>query len=143
MKTTLPKESEIVRNWHLVDATDRVLGRLAVKIANIVRGKDKVTYTPHIDLGDYVVIINAAKIKLTGNKEEQKMYPDYSGFRGGYKERKASVIRSLKPKRLISDAVKRMLPKNRLMRGAFKRVLIYPQGEHPHQAQNPKVLELN
>lgn len=142
MKTTLPKESEIVRNWHLVDASDRVLGRLAVKIANIVRGKDKVLYAPHIDLGDFVVVINAAKVKLTGNKEEKKMYADYSGFRGGYRERKAAVIRALHPERLIGDAVKRMLPKNRLMRRAFKRLLIYPRGEHPHQAQNPKPLEI-
>jgi len=142
MKTTLPKESEIVRNWYLVDASDKVLGRLAVKIANLVRGKHKVIYAPHLDLGDFVVVVNAAKIKLTGNKEDKKMYADYSGFRGGYRERKASAIRAIKPERLIGDAVKRMLPKNRLMRRAFKRLLVYPQGEHPHQAQNPKALEL-
>ncbi len=142
MKTTIPKEGETVRAWYVVNAADKVLGRLAVKIANIVSGKNKVNYTPHIDLGDFVVIVNAAKVKLTGKKEDKKMYPDYSGFRGGYREQKASVIRATKPERLISDAVKRMLPKNRLMRTAFKRVLIYPEANHPHQAQNPKVLEL-
>lgn len=142
MKTTIPKESEISRGWHLVDAADKVLGRLAVKIAAIVSGKNKVNYTPHIDLGDFVVVINAAKVKLTGKKDDQKMYPDYTGYRGGYREHKASFIRATKPERLISDAIKRMLPKNRLMRRAFKRVFIYPRAEHPHQAQQPKPLEL-
>lgn len=126
----------------MVNAADKVLGRLAVKIAAIVTGKNKVTYTPHIDMGDFVVVVNAAKVKLTGKKEEQKVYADYSGFRGGYREQKASVVRATKPERLISDAVKRMLPKNRLMRRAFKRIFIYAKEDHPHQAQNPKVLEL-
>lgn len=142
MKTTIPRASEIKRSWFLVDAADKVLGRLAVKIANIVSGKNKVTYTPHLDLGDFVVVINAGKIKLTGKKEEQKIYADYSGFRGGYRERSAAAIRAAKPERLLGDAVKRMLPKNRLMRKAFKRVFIYPQVENPHQAQQPKTLEL-
>lgn len=126
----------------MVNAADRVLGRLAVRIANIISGKDKVNYTPHIDLGDFIIVINAARVKMTGKKEDQKMYPDYSGFRGGYREKKASTIRATKPERLISDAVRRMLPKNRLMRKAFKRVFIYAKEEHPHQAQNPKKLEL-
>ena len=142
MKTTIPIEREIIRSWYLVNAADKVLGRLAVKIANIVSGKDKVNYTPHIDLGDFIVIVNADKVKLTGKKEEQKVYADYSGFRGGLRERKASVIRATNPERLISDAIRRMLPKNRLMRKAFKRVFIYANEEHPHQAQNPKALEI-
>lgn len=142
MKTTLPNEREIARVWYLVDAADKVLGRLAVKIANILTGKVKVNYTPHIDLSDFVVVINAAKVKLTGKKEEQKMYPDYSGYRGGLREKNASQIRALHPERMLSDAVKRMLPKNRLMRRAFKRLFIYPQDSHPHQAQSPKKLEL-
>lgn len=142
MKTTIPKEHEIKRGWHLIDAADKVLGRLAVKIANIVSGKNKVNYTPHIDLGDFVVVINAAKIKLTGKKEEQKMYVNYTGYRGGRREQAAAVIRAKKPERLIGDAVRRMLPKNRLMRKAFKRVFVYPAAEHPHQAQQPKLLEL-
>jgi len=142
MKTTIPRENEIKRSWYLVDAADKVLGRLAVKIAGIVSGKDKVNYTPHIDLGDFVVVVNAGKIKLTGKKEEQKMYTDYSGFRGSHRDRPAAAIRAKDPTRLISDAIKRMLPKNRLMRQAFKRVLVYPNAEHPHQAQQPKPLEL-
>ena len=142
MKTTMPKEHEIKRSWYLVNAADKVLGRLAVKLADMVTGKDKVNYTPHIDMGDFIVVINAAKVKLTGNKENQKMYADYSGFRGGYRETKAAVIRARKPERLISDAVKRMLPKNRLMRRAFKRLFIYPKEEHPHQAQKPQALEI-
>lgn len=142
MKTTMPNEREIQRSWYVVNAADKILGRLAVKIANIVSGKDKVNYTPHVDLGDFVVVINAAKIKLTGKKESQKLYADYSGFRGGYRERTAAAIRAKNPERLISDAVRRMLPKNRLMRNAFKRVLIYAKDDHPHQAQQPKMLEL-
>jgi len=142
MKTTIPIEREIIRSWYLVNAAGKVLGRLAVKIANIVSGKDKVNYTPHIDMGDFIVIVNADKVKLTGKKEEQKVYADYSGFRGGLRERKASVIRATNPERLISDAIRRMLPKNRLMRKAFKRVFIYANEEHPHQAQNPKALEI-
>lgn len=142
MKTTIPKEREITRSWHVVNAADKVLGRLAVKIAGIVSGKNKVNYTPHIDMGDFIIVINAAKVKLTGKKEDQKLYADYSGFRGGYREKKASVIRATKPERLISDAVRRMLPKNRLMRRAFKRVFIYAEDNHPHQAQQPTMLEL-
>jgi len=142
MKTTIPRESEIKRSWHLVDAADKVLGRLAVKIADIVSGKNKINYTPHLDLGDFVVVINAGRIKLTGKKETQKTYADYSGFRGGLRERPAAAIRATDPARLIGDAVKRMLPKNRLMRQAFKRGFIYPKAEHPHQAQQPKSLEL-
>lgn len=141
MKTTIPKEGEIIRSWYVVDAADKVLGRLAVKIADVIRGKNKVNYTPHVDTGDFVIVINADKVKLTGRKEDQKMYPDYTGFRGGYREQKASVIRSTRPERLISDAVRRMLPKNRLMRKAFKRVLVYAKGDHPHQAQTPQILE--
>lgn len=138
----MPKQNEVKRAWYVVNAADKVLGKLAVKIANIVSGKNKVNYTPHIDLGDFIIVINAAQVRLTGRKEDQKMYPDYTGFRGGYREQKASVIRATKPERLISDAVKRMLPRNRLMRQAFKRVLIYADDKHPHEAQQPANLEL-
>lgn len=141
MKTTLPKETDICRAWYLINAENMVLGRLAVKIANLVRGKIKPTYVPHIDMGDFVVVVNARKVKLTGKKDDQKLYVNYSGYRGGHKAVKASLIRQRHPERMIYDAVKRMLPKNRLMRTAFRRLKVYPDAEHPHAAQNPKVLE--
>lgn len=142
MKTTLPNEAEIARSWHLVDAENKVLGRLAVNIANLIRGKNKPIFTPHIDTGDYVVVINARKVRLTGRKNEQKRYQDYSGFRDGLSSRPALVIRQRHPERMIADAVKRMLPKNRLMRSAFLRLKVYPDAAHPHAAQNPKPLEI-
>lgn len=141
MKTTLPRESDITRAWYLVNAEDKVLGRLAVKIANIIRGKTKPTFAPHLDVGDYVIVINARKVKLTGRKNEQKIYPSYSGYRGGYKEVKASTVRQRYPEQMIYDAVRRMLPKNRLMRKVFLRLKVYPEAEHPHAAQNPQIIE--
>ena len=142
MKTTLAKETEISRDWILVDATDKVLGRLAVKIANILRGRHRPTYTPHVDTGDFVVVINAEKVKLTGKKDEQKLYQRYSGYRGGLKEEKASKIRERHPERLIQLAVKGMMPKNVLSRTAFGRLKVYAGSEHPHAAQNPQAVEL-
>ena len=141
MKTTIPRTEDVRRNWLLTDATDQPLGRLAVKIADRLRGKHKPTYTPHVDTGDFVVVINARCVKLTGKKNDQKIYEDFSGYRGGLKKIKASVIRERNPERMIYDAVKRMLPKNRLMRTAFRRLKVYPDAEHPHAAQNPQVLE--
>ena len=142
MNTTLPKEADICRAWHLINAENKVLGRLAVSIANLVRGKTKPTYAPHIDVGDYVVVVNARKVKLTGKKNDQKMYQNYSGYRSGLKTTPASVIRQRNPERMIYDAVKRMLPKNRLMRTAFLRLKVYPDAEHPHTAQNPQPIEI-
>jgi large subunit ribosomal protein L13 len=142
MKTTLPREAEITRAWHLINAENKVLGRLAVKIANVLRGKTKPIFTPHIDTGDYVVVINARKVRLTGKKDLQKMYANYSGFRGGHKYQAASAIRQRHPERMLADAVKRMLPKNRLMRSVFLRLKVYPDAEHPHAAQQPKPLEV-
>ncbi len=142
VKTTLPATSDIERTWHLVDAEDKVLGRLAVKIANVLRGRDKPIYTPHIDTGDFVVVINAEKVKLTGRKDEQKMYQRYSGYRGGQKETKAADLRAKHPERLIQFAVKGMLPKNALCRQAFKRLKVYAGTGHPHEAQDPQAMEL-
>ena len=142
MKTTIAKQAELAREWHLVDASDQVLGRLAVKIANALRGRNKPTYTPHVDTGDFVIVINADKVKLTGNKEEQKIYQRYSGYRGGLKETKASVLRERHPERLIQLAVKGMMPKNARSRAAFKRLKVYAGESHPHEAQHPKATEL-
>lgn len=142
MKTTLPEISQIQRTWYVVDASQKVLGRLAVKIANVVRGKTKPLFTPHIDTGDFVVVINADKVRLTGKKETQKIYATYSGFRGGRRTATAAHIRARNPERMIYDAVRRMLPKNRLMRQAFKRLKVYAGSDHPHAAQQPQPLEL-
>lgn len=140
MKTTIPRPADIRHNWLLVDAADQVLGRLAVKIADRLRGKHKPAYAPHLDTGDFVVVINARRVKLTGKKEDQKFYADYSGYRGGLKEVKAAVIRERQPERMIYDAVKRMLPRNRLMRAVFLRLKVYAGDSHPHAGQNPQPL---
>jgi large subunit ribosomal protein L13 len=135
MKTFLPKQGEIEQKWWVVDATDLVLGRLAVKIADTLRGKNKPTYTPHLDCGDFVIVINADKVKLTGNKETQKVYQDYSGHMGGLKEYTADVMRARRPERLIRQAVWGMMPKGRLGRAMFRKMKIYAGAEHPHEAQ--------
>jgi len=138
MKTTIPRAEDVRRSWLLMDAADQALGRLAVKIADRLRGKHKPTYTPHVDTGDFVVVINAAQVKLTGKKDDQKIYADYSGYRGGLKEIKASVIRARNPERMIYDAVKRMLPRNKLMREVFQRLKVYAGDTHPHAGQGPQ-----
>jgi large subunit ribosomal protein L13 len=138
MKTTLPVESEIKRAWHLVDATDKPAGRLAVQITELLRGKGKVDYAPHIDMGDFVVVINASKVKLTGSKEENKLYQTYTGFPGGLKKVKASAVRSKDPTYIITHAVKDMLPKNHMSRKVFERLKVYSGAEHPHTAQKPQ-----
>ena len=138
MKTTIPRTEDIQRNWLLMDASDQPLGRLAVKIADRLRGKHKPTYTPHVDTGDFVVVINARSVKLTGKKNDQKIYMDYSGYRHGLKEIKASVMRERNPERMIYDAVKRMLPRNKLMREVFQRLKVYAADKHPHAGQSPQ-----
>ena len=142
MKSFIPKSSDINREWHIVDATAKPLGRLAVEISNILRGKNKPTFTPHVDTGDFVVVINAEKVGLSGKKNLQKIYQRYSGFRGGLKELTAATVREKHPDRLIKLAVKGMLPKNNLSRGLFKRLKVYAGEEHPHVAQNPRLVEL-
>lgn len=144
--TYMAKKEEMgekwARKWYLVDAEDKVLGRLASKIAKILQGKHKPIYTPHVDTGDYVVIINAGKIKLTGNKLEQKIYRSYSGYPGGLKEVKLDRVLKEKPTLPIKVAVERMLPKNKLSRKMLKKLKIYPDEEHPHRAQDPEPLEV-
>jgi large subunit ribosomal protein L13 len=142
MKTTLPREADLKKQWFVIDATDKPAGRLAVRIANILRGKTKPIYTPHMDTGDFVVVINAAKVKLSGRKDEQKKYQSYSGFPGGHRFTKAGVIRARKPAYLIAHAVKDMLPRNKLSRQLIRRLKIYAGAEHPHAAQNPQAIGL-
>lgn len=143
MKSFVAKEQEISREWFVIDATDKPLGRLAVLIADLLRGRDKPTYTPHVDTGAFVVVVNAEKVKLTGNKEDKKIYQDYSGYNSGLKERTAAVIRAKDPTRIITQAVQGMLPKNRLMRRTATRLKVYAGPDHPHAAQQAKPLEMN
>lgn len=142
MKTYLPKNPGNKREWILVDAAGKRLGRLAVGIANALRGKNKVIYSPQVDVGDFVVVINAEKVVLTGNKEEQKKYRRYSGYRSGLKEETAAVVRQKNPERMIKEAVRRMLPGNNLCRKMMKRLKVYAGDKHPHPAQKVKQVEL-
>lgn len=140
MKTTQPKESEVKHEWYLIDATDKPAGRLAVELCRLLRGRGKPDYTPHIDMGDFVVVINSAKVGLSGSKEEKKLYAKYTGFQSGYFETPAGIMRQKHPEFIIWHAVRGMLPKNHLSRQLIKRLKLYPGAEHPHAAQNPKVI---
>ena len=142
MRSFIAKDPGADRDWYVVDATGKSLGRVAVGIANILRGRNKPTFTPHVDTGDFVVVVNAEKVKLTGRKEEQKVYQRYSGYRGGLKETPAGVVRQRHPDRLIRMAVKGMLPKNNLSRRAFSRLKVYAGETHPHEAQKPEPVEV-
>ncbi len=142
MKTYQAKEGEIERKWYLVDARDKTLGRMASKIAYILRGKHKQIFTPHVDTGDFVVVINADKVHLTGGKWKKKVYFRHSGYPGGLKSISAEKLRSTKPDELLRKAVKGMLPKNALGRKIFKKLKVYAGEEHPHQAQKPEPLSL-
>ncbi len=140
MKTFLPKVNLEQRRWHIINADGAILGRLAVQVANILRGKDKPTYTAHLDNGDFVVIINAAKVVVSGKKETQKSYMTYSGWKGGEKFTTVEKVRAHMPERLITHAVEGMLPKNRLSRQLITKLKVYRGSEHPHKAQNPQEL---
>ena len=142
MKTFLPKIDVDQRQWHVVDAEGVVLGQLATKVADVLRGKNKPTFTPHLDAGDFVVVINAEKVKLTGKKEDQKTYMSYSGYFGGERYRSVPELRQSHPDRLILHAVKGMLPKNRLGRKLLTKLKVYRGTEHPHSAQQPQELSV-
>jgi large subunit ribosomal protein L13 len=142
MKTFLAKKETVQPKWHLIDAEGQVLGRLAVKAANIIRGRNKASYTPHVDTGDFVVIINAEKVALTGKKDTTKKYMFFSGFVGGESYRKLSEQRERHPEFIIEHAVKGMLPKNRLGRRIFKKLKVYSDATHPHMAQQPETYAL-
>lgn len=142
MTTYAVKASEIERNWFVVDATDQTLGRLATRIATLLEGKHKPIYSPHLDTGDHVVVINAAKVKVTGNKLTQKAYYRHSGYPGGLREERLEALMARKPEIVIERAVKGMLPQNRLGRAMFKKLRVYRGAEHPHQAQRPTAAEL-
>jgi large subunit ribosomal protein L13 len=143
MKTYLPKDHLTQRRWHVIDADGAVLGRLAVKIADALRGKNKPIFTPHWDAGDFVVVINAEKVRLTGTKELDKTYMSYSGWRGGERYRTVAQVREKHPERIIEHAVKGMIPKNRLGRRLITKLKVYRGPNHPHQAQNPAQMSLS
>ncbi len=135
MKTYSPKASDIRREWHIVDASGKTLGRLATQVASLLKGKHKPIYAPQIDTGDYVVVINATKVKVTGRKPEQKIYYRHSGYPGGLKHPAYKDVFKSHPTRVIELAVKGMLPHNRLGRAMFRKLRVYPEDEHPHHAQ--------
>jgi len=142
MKTFSAKAEEVERDWYVVDAEGKALGRLATEIAHRLRGKHKPEYTPHVDTGDYIVVINAEKIGVTGNKEKDKMYYHHTGYIGNLKSISLGKLREKHPERIIQSAVKGMLPKNTLGRNMFKKMKVFVGAEHTHQAQQPKTLEL-
>lgn len=141
-KTTIVKNEAVTRRWWLIDAQDVVLGRLASRVANILRGKDKPQFAPFMDSGDFVVVINAEKVKLTGRKEDQKIYYRHSGYMGGIKETSIERMRQTHADRIVAMAVRGMLPKNRLNRKILKKLKVYVGSEHLHQAQKPEVLKV-
>lgn len=142
MKTFSAKTHEVKRDWYVVDASDKVLGRLATEIARRLRGKHKAEYTPHVDTGDYIVVTNADKVRVTGRKFKEKMYYHHSGFPGGIKSISFDKLQAENPVRIIELAVKGMLPKNPLGRQMYRKLKVYVGNEHPHTAQQPKELEI-
>ena len=142
-KTTLKKDSQIKHNWYIVDATDQILGRLATKVADVLRGKNAVDYSPHQDQGNFVCVINAEKIKVTGNKAEDKMYYKHTGYVGNLKEINFSKKLEKEAEEIIVKAISRMLPKNKLAKVQLERLKVYKGEEHPHTGQSPIKIELN
>ena len=137
MRTISAKANEVQRQWWVIDAADQVLGRVAAKAANLLRGKEKAIFTPHVDTGDFVIVINAAKVRLTGNKEVQKEYMSFSGYVGGHKSETVKARRARRPELLISNAIKGMIPHTRLGRSQITKLKVYAGAEHPHVAQTP------
>jgi large subunit ribosomal protein L13 len=142
MKTYVPKQSEIAHDWYVVDATDMVLGRLSTAVATLLRGKHRPTFTPGLDTGDFVIVVNAAKVTLTGNKWQEKRYYRHSGDPGHLHQQTAAELREETPERLVRYAVWGMLPKNRLGRQLLKKLKVYAGAEHPHEAQQPRVFKV-
>ena len=143
MKTYMQRKEDVARNWYVVDAEGQTLGRLATKVANVLRGKHKPTYTPHVDGGDYVIVVNANKVVLTGNKLNDKMYYNHSRYTGGLRERTAKEMIQNYPTEMIERAVKGMLPKGRLGRQMYKKLFVYAGENHPHSAQKPIELKVD
>lgn len=142
MKTAIPSPHEIERHWHLIDAEDVVLGRIASKAAMILQGKHKPSYTPFLDTGDHVVVVNAAKVRLTGRKEDQKLYRRHSGYPGGLTETQARKVRAARPERMVEEAISGMLPKSKLGKQMYRKLQVYAGPKHPHDAQKPVALAI-
>ncbi|HUA87702.1 MAG TPA: 50S ribosomal protein L13 [Bryobacteraceae bacterium] len=142
MKTAIPSPDAIERHWHLIDAEDVVLGRIASKAAMILQGKHKPSYTPFLDTGDHVVVVNAAKVRLTGRKEEQKLYRRHSGYPGGLTETGARVVRETRPQRMVEEAIQGMLPKTKLGKQMYRKLQVYAGPKHPHDAQKPVAMNI-
>ena len=141
--TQSARPADVLRSWHVLDADDQVLGRLATRVASVLRGKHKATFTPHVDTGDFVIVVNAEKVKLTGRKREQKIYYRHTGYVGGIKSVTADeVLSGIHPDRVIHQAVRGMLPKNSLGRQMLRKLKVYAGPDHPHEAQKPEVLSL-
>ena len=140
MSTEFPSKNAISRNWHVIDAQDAVLGKLASKVAMLLMGKTKPSYTPFLDTGDHVIVINAEKIKVSGRKEEQKVYRHFTGYPGGLVEKSLRRVRAERPVRLVEDAVQGMLPKTKLGKQMYRKLKVYAGDRHPHAAQNPSAL---
>ena len=142
MGSFVPTAGSVQRQWHVIDAEEMVLGRVATEAARLLQGKHKAVYTPHIDTGDHVVIVNAARVRLTGRKEEQKIYRYHSGYEGGLREERAAVVRKKQPVRLVEEAVRGMLPKTKMGDAMYRKLKVYARSEHPHAAQQPKNIEV-
>ncbi len=142
MKTFSAKASQVARKWWLIDAKDQVLGRVAVKAANLLRGKEKSVFTPHVDTGDFVIVVNADKVRVTGKKEEQKTFMSFSGYVGGHKSENVRARRVRHPELLIERAVRGMIPHNRLGRSVYRKLKVYRGEDHPHAAQQPSPVKL-
>ena len=142
MRSFVPTAGSVERQWHVIDADGQVLGRVATQAARLLQGKHKATYTPFIDTGDHVVIVNAAKVKLTGRKEEQKLYRRHSGYEGGLREERAKIVRQARPNRIVEEAVHGMLPKTTLGAAMYRKLKVYAGPDHPHMAQKPSSREV-
>jgi ribosomal protein L13, bacterial type len=143
MKTFSAKAVDVPRKWWIIDAKDEVLGRVAVKAANLLRGKEKAIFTPHVDTGDFVIVVNADKVRVTGKKEEQKIYMSFSGYVGGHKSENVRARRERHPELLVERAIRGMIPHNRLGRAVYRKLKVYRGADHPHAAQQPAQVKLH
>ena len=142
MRSFVPTAGSVAREWHVIDAEGMVLGRIATDASRLLQGKHKAVYTPHIDTGDHVVIVNAARVRLTGRKEEQKVYRYHSGYEGGLREERAKDVRQKNPVRLVEEAVRGMLPKTKMGDAMYRKLKVYAGADHPHAAQQPQKIEV-
>jgi large subunit ribosomal protein L13 len=143
MRSFVPAAGSVKRQWHVIDADGQVLGRVATEAARLLQGKHKPVYTPYIDTGDHVVIVNAAKVRLTGKKEEQKLYRYHSGYEGGVREERAKDVRARRPQRIVEEAVRGMLPKTKMGEAMWRKLKVYAGADHPHRAQQPKSRQIS